>query len=143
VRSFNGKMSEYTAAVGLAGLDAWNRTRSDFLRVARRYRDLFAGRQDVALQEGFGREWISSTAMICFRNRGAREVAQKLFQERIGTRRWWGGGLHRHAAFAECPRRHLPNSEELAECVLGLPCWSDLPNEQIERIGQLVLSATE
>ena len=140
-RSLNAKMSEYAAAVGLAGLDEWESTRSDFMRVARRYRTSLSPLTRVALQEGFGERWVSSTVMVSVRDPGAGEVARLLSENRIGTRRWWGGGLHRHSAFADCPRGRIDNTEQLAERMLGLPCWRDLPNDQIDAICEIAFGA--
>ena len=140
VPSVNGKMSEYGAAVGLAGLDTWPETRSDFARVARAYRQELAGRDEIALPEGFGESWVTSTVVAESRQRNADEIAQALAERHFGSRRWWGGGLHRQAAFAKFPRRDLSHSEILADSVLGLPCWRDLPNEEISRICDAILS---
>jgi dTDP-4-amino-4,6-dideoxygalactose transaminase len=141
VRSLNGKMSEYAAVVGLAALDTWDKTRADFVRVAAAYRETLAGQPKVTLQEGFGERWVSSTVMVSVAEPGAGELARVLSTKGIATRRWWGGGLHRHAAFAKCPRHRTANTESLAESVLGLPCWRDLPNDKIDAICELVLGA--
>jgi len=141
VRSGNGKLSEYAAAVGLAGLDEWEAARSDFARVARRYGKAFPLLAPVTLQEGFGERWVSATVIVSVADPGAGEVARVLSTKGIATRRWWGGGLHLHAAFAECPRDRTSNAERLAESVLGLPCWRDLPNDKIDAICELVLGA--
>jgi dTDP-4-amino-4,6-dideoxygalactose transaminase len=141
VRSLNGKMSEYAAVVGLAALDTWDKTRADFVRVAAAYRETLAGQPKVTLQEGFGERWVSSTLMVSVAEPGAGELARVLSTKGIATRRWWGGGLHRHAAFAKCPRHRTANTESLAESVLGLPCWRDLPNDKIDAICELVLGA--
>ena len=95
----------------------------------------------VTLQEGFGERWVSSTVIVSVAASGAGEVARVLSTKGIATRRWWGGGLHRHAAFAECPRDRTANTERLAESVLGLPCWRDLPNDKIDEICEHVLGA--
>ncbi len=141
VPSLNGKMSEYAAAVGLAALDSWKVTRADFARVAATYREAFAGQAKVTLQEGFGERWISSTVIVSVEDAGAEAVGRALATEQIGTRRWWGGGLHRHGAFAKFPRSPTDRTEELADSVIGLPCWRDLPNEKIERICDIIIAA--
>ena len=126
-RSLNGKISEYAAAVGLAALDSWKNIRADFERVARAYRA-----SNATLQEGFGDRWVSSTVMISTNDADAAE--QALSARGIGSRRWWGGGLHRHSAFNEFPRASTENSDSLANRVIGLPCWRDLPNQTIAEI---------
>jgi dTDP-4-amino-4,6-dideoxygalactose transaminase len=141
VRSFNGKMSEYAAAVGLAALDGWDATRSDFARVAAAYRKAFANQPGVMLQEGFGERWVTSTVMVSLAEAGAEVVGRDLAANGIGTRRWWGGGLHRHTAFHKFPCGRTENTDQLVESVIGLPCWRDLPNEEITRISDIVISA--
>jgi dTDP-4-amino-4,6-dideoxygalactose transaminase len=140
-RSANGKMSEYAAAVGLAGLADWEATRADFVRVALRYVEAFSGQSRVRLQEGFGERWVGTTVLVAAEGSSAEDVGRVLLDNRIGTRRWWGGGLHRHAAFAKSPRAETENSERLAKSVIGLPCWRDLPNDKIDEISDLVLAA--
>jgi dTDP-4-amino-4,6-dideoxygalactose transaminase len=140
VRSFNGKMSEYTAAVGLAALDTWDTARADFVRVATAYTEAFSGQAKAMIQKGFGLHWVNSTVVAAFEEAGAAAVGQALAGDRIGTRRWWGGGLHRHAAFRKFPREQTSNTDLLARNVIGLPCWRDLPNDKIREICDLVLS---
>jgi dTDP-4-amino-4,6-dideoxygalactose transaminase len=140
VRSLNGKMSEYAAAVGLAALDTWKETRADFARVASSYR---AGLEDtqVVLLHDFGRSWVSSTVIVSVPKVGADALANALTENGIGSRRWWGGGLHRHRAFEACPRLPTPNTDRLVESVIGLPCWRDLSDEQIIQICKVVRAA--
>ena len=138
VRSLNGKLSEYAAAVGLAALDTWPATRADFARVANSYQELFAGEVRIVLQQGFGESWVNSTIVIATEEPGAEAVARALTANRIGSRRWWGGGLHRHAAFEKLPRATTDHSDLLADSVIGLPCWCDLPNDEIARVCDVV-----
>lgn len=133
-RSLNGKLSEYGAAVGLASLDEWSATRADFLRVARAYRQNLAGQENIQLQPGFGESWVSSTVVLQSRAQTADRLAEKLAAAHIGTRRWWGGGLHRHRAFASFPRTGTDRTEALVRLTIGLPCWRDLPDAEIALI---------
>ena len=140
VRSFNGKMSEYAAAIGLAALDSWNTIRTDFARVAAAYAEAFSNQPNAMVQDGFGERWVSSTAIVACEEAGAEAVARELTAHQIGTRRWWGGGLHRHAAFKKFPVSQTRNTDRLVRSVIGLPCWRDLPNEKIREICDVVLS---
>jgi dTDP-4-amino-4,6-dideoxygalactose transaminase len=133
-RSFNAKLSEYAAAVGLASLDSWPQIRSEFFQVAKAYQEHLQAANFIRLQSGFGDGWISSTVMVASRENDADRLTDVLAQSGIGSRRWWGGGLHRHRSFQDFPRHRVEETESLAERVLGLPCWRDLPNDQIARI---------
>lgn len=140
-RSFNGKMSEYAAAVGLAALDSWTATRADFARVARAYRAAFEYSPAITMQHGFGTDWVTSTVVVGAKKYGADQIARALSAKQIGSRRWWGGGLHRHRAFRDFPCHNITCTEALVETVIGLPCWRDLPQENIAYIGEVVSSA--
>jgi dTDP-4-amino-4,6-dideoxygalactose transaminase len=129
----NAKMSEYHAAVGLAALDGWERTRAAFLRVAGHYRKRLGPLGGIAIQAGFGTDWISSTCMVtATAGRTALETA--LVRARIETRAWWGDGPAGHPAFRDCPRTPLPETAALAARVLGLPFAVDLTEDEVGRI---------
>lgn len=134
VPAFNAKLSEYGAAIGLAALDHWPQARASFMAVASSYRR-HAERAGVALQHGFGNTWVSSTVVArlgC--DMRLEGVVQSMSLAGIDVRCWWGGGLHRHAAFEACLRTGLPVTDDLARTSLGLPCSPDLSDTTIARI---------
>jgi dTDP-4-amino-4,6-dideoxygalactose transaminase len=131
----NGKMPEYTAAVGLAELDGWDRKHRDFLEVNRAY-----GRHLAALAPSL-RLWgppdISCAYVIleCTGAAQAARVVQALADDRIDTRLWYGTGLHDHDAFRAALRWDLHGSAALDPRVLvGLPTAVDMGGDDIERI---------
>ncbi|UVK45139.1 DegT/DnrJ/EryC1/StrS family aminotransferase [Mesorhizobium sp. AR07] len=132
--ALNGKLSEYGAAVGLAALEAWPHTRAAYRRVATGYRRWLGSISGLSLPDGFGERWISSTVTVGLPIGSMDRTLTALMDAGIGVRRWWGGGLHRHAAFEHFPRAPLPVTEMLVATQLGLPCWTDLPDEAISRI---------
>ena len=141
VIALNAKMSEYHAAVGLAALTAWPKIRSEFERVqVGLSRRLKAG--GLVCPHGIGEDWVSST--FCLRlPANAEAVAAILAEQGIETRRWWGDGLHRHPAFAPCPRADLSTTDRLGASVLGLPCFVDLTEDQLSFIASQTLAAVE
>jgi dTDP-4-amino-4,6-dideoxygalactose transaminase len=141
--AINGKHSEYAAAVGLAALDEWPATRAAYARVAREYASAFEGIARVRLQAGYGSEWVSATTIVQVPPGRIARVENALAGASIGSRRWWGDGLARHEAFADCLREQLPVTEALASTTLGLPCWPDLPAETLARIAHVVADACE
>jgi dTDP-4-amino-4,6-dideoxygalactose transaminase len=142
VPALNAKLSEYAAAVGLAALDHWPSTRAEWKRTADAYaRAIADSRAEIALQPGYGKRWIASTTVVRLPKDRLAAVERALDAEGIGTRRWWGGGLARHAAFAGYPRTALAITDELAASSLGLPCWVDLPEPEIRRIVNVVAFA--
>jgi dTDP-4-amino-4,6-dideoxygalactose transaminase len=140
--AMNGKLPEYSAAVGLAALDEWPATRAAYRRVAREYLDAFAGIADVRVAAGYGTEWISATAIVETPPGRLDRVEDALWAANIGSRRWWGDGLAAQRAFAGYPRSALPVTALLAATTLGLPCWADLPSAAVARVAEVVADAS-
>ncbi len=125
---FNGKMSEYHAAVGNVALDRWRSTRENFDRVIRRYGN------------GLGitkQSWVSATAVFPLAGNVERAESE-LTKIRIETRRWWGRGLHTHPAFLAYCDGLYPHTEIHSNRHLGLPCFVDLQPETIDKIVETV-----
>ncbi len=132
VAGFNGKMSEYHAAVGLAALDAWPQTRAGFLSTAQAYRR-------AAQRWGIGDKIIAETgwasSYVLYRAKTAAEAAaaqQSLARAGIDFRLWYGIGCHAQPGYAEFARDPLPVTDDIAPRVIGLPVAVDLAEQAIE-----------
>ena len=137
----NAKLSEYTAAVGLAALDRWPADRLRFFLAAQHTRIGLAMTPSVVLQSGWGSDWVSSVCVVRLLQGAAEAAAQTLINHGVETRRWWGQGCHLDAAFAGYPLTDLPVTERLARSVIGLPFAIDLAREDVDRV-VLALRAT-
>ncbi len=136
----NAKFSEYHAAVGLAALDEWGDTRSEWMAVAKLYRTALAESNRVRFQEGFGQSWIASTCVLNLVDSSATRAETALAKVGIETRRWWGQGAHAHPATAKFPRTRLPATEALAHSTLGVPFYRDLEPAQIQNVVDTILT---
>jgi dTDP-4-amino-4,6-dideoxygalactose transaminase len=135
VAATNAKMSEYSAAVGLASLDAWSENQARWLAVAQQYRKALAGLDFVTPMPGLGSHATSTVVIRLAANAGdTGAVALRLAAQGIATRHWWGRGLQVEAAFAGCDRDPLPVTEALGMQTLGLPCSIDLSRRDIGRV---------
>lgn len=131
----NGKLSEYAAAIGLAGLDAWEQRRAAFQAAAMRYRANLADLAGATLPDGWGPDWISTTCVVTLADPDVTmPVLDVLHAAGVETRAWWGRGMHTHRAFEALPRLPLPTTERLARTVLGLPFFIDMTPEEIDRV---------
>lgn len=139
VLGFNGKLSEYHAAVGLAALDEWSETRQALVARAAAYEKAFRGANAIRLQPGFGEGWIANTLTVELPERTGDRIAKRLAESGIDTRHWWGRGAHVHKVTMNFPRGALPVTEALATSTLGLPFYVDMPFEDIERVAAEVL----
>jgi dTDP-4-amino-4,6-dideoxygalactose transaminase len=143
VAGFNGKLSEYNAAVGLASLDAWPATRRMLAQLTRLYADALNGIGNISLSPAFGAGWVSSTCNIAFDRPVVEAVMGALADAGIDSRQWWSKGCHREPAFAGFPHRDLFVTDDLGRRVLGLPFHEALSEQDIERVVAIAASAAQ
>jgi dTDP-4-amino-4,6-dideoxygalactose transaminase len=134
VAATNAKLSEYTAAMGLAALDAWPGDRLRWMRTAQMLQIALIGHPEVRFQPGWGRDWITSVCTVGLPRGVAANVAAILHEDGVDTRQWWGGGCHTSTAFADCRREALAATEQLAISTLGLPFSIDMSDQEIARV---------
>ena len=135
VSGTNAKMSEYSAAVGLALLSEWPERRSKWAELSNRFAEQVAATPELRLAPGFNAGWISSYGLIELpAPHTADGVAEHLCRSEIETRKWWNGGCHAQSAYLDCARAALPETERLGRQVLGLPFWLGLTGYEVEDI---------
>ena len=130
----NSKLSEYTAAMGLAAMDAWPHNRLRWLRAAQSLRAAMSHVPQVIFQSGWGLTWATSVCSVRLPDGMAATMERRLNAEGVETRRWWGFGCHVNPAFKGFPQGDLTQTDRLGGAVIGLPFSIDLDNEQISRI---------
>ena len=126
----NAKLSEYAAAVGLAGLDEWPEARAHWLVAQASYARHLSG---IAPPPWLDSSWVSSTYNVLWPG-DARRARDALAVAGIATLQWWGAGCHEQPAFRACPAELLPVTRSLARQTIGLPFWQDLAPAQIETV---------
>ena len=130
----NAKISEYAGAVGLAALDAWPANRLRFMRAAQHLRIALIGLPQVAFQEGWGSDWITSVCTVGLPTGSAARVSAVLAEDGVDTRQWWDAGCHTNPAFSACHREDLSTTTRLAASTLGLPFSIDMTADDTARI---------
>lgn len=134
---FNGKMSEYNAAVGLASLDAWPARRAAWRRARDLVRASVADIPGVTLGPDAGGRHAASTFNV-LTPEPADEVIARLSDFAVTGLRWWGAGCARQPAYDPYPRDATPHGDDLAARAVGLPLHPDLSAEDAARIGEAV-----
>jgi dTDP-4-amino-4,6-dideoxygalactose transaminase len=133
VAGTNAKLSEYSAAVGLAALREWPARRLQLLATSAAYRAALSRVPGVAMAPEFGNGWVGSTCCVTLPGDGLI-VGERLAKRGIETRRWWRRGCHHQPAFANYPRDKMPVTVDLARRCLGLPFFPDMTAADIERV---------
>lgn len=137
----NAKISEYTAAVGMAALDRWPETRAAFARAAALYQDVFADTENVAMAPGVSGRHVRSTFNVRLTGKHAGVVMSFLAARGIASRQWWSQGCHRMPAFRDMPCSALPVTEALGDSVIGLPISQDITAAEICEVRDAVIDA--
>jgi dTDP-4-amino-4,6-dideoxygalactose transaminase len=135
VPATNAKMSEYSAAVGLASLDCWPETRAQWMAAAMIYRKTLAATPEITVMPGLDGV-ASSTFLVQVESAlgSVGSLAMDLARLGIATRRWWGNGLHEEHAFTGYGRDSLPVATVLGRQTIGLPCSRDLTRREIVNV---------
>ena len=142
ILGYNGKLSEYHAAVGLAALDGWSERRTIIERLTQTYRTELSGFPGIGTVPTFGDGWISCYCNIIVEGNSSR-IIDRLAYMGIETRRWWRDGVHEQSAYAHFPSDPLPVTENLAKRVFGLPFFHDIELAHIKRIFVCLRSALD
>ncbi len=128
----NGKMSEYHAAIALAALETWPYQALERLDLYQEYQlrlgAAYAGSQVAPLTQS----GLVQNFCVRLERPVTEDVVATLAREGIETRRWYWPALHRHPAFADCPRASEPAAAQwLADRILGLPFHLGLDREDV------------
>ena len=142
ILGYNGKLSEYHAAIGLAMLDQWSDRRAKFATLTAKYVRSVGSIPNVRLSPNYGSGWIS-----CYCNvevdGSEQTIIERLQSRGIETRRWWQSGVHMQRAYRDLPRDPVPITDELAKRVFGLPFFHDLTDEQLATVSNGLKDAVE
>ncbi|MDN3567126.1 DegT/DnrJ/EryC1/StrS family aminotransferase [Paeniroseomonas aquatica] len=133
LRGGNYRISEYTAAMGLAVLAEVDAKEAALRRLGRDYAGALAG-SCARLQQPSGGDWATMTFNVTLPRAELQTRLDRLDAGGVGWRRWWGLGTHRHAAFADLPRDDLSVTDDIAPRVIGLPFLVDLTPAQLARV---------
>ena len=139
---FNGKMSEYHAAVGLAALDGWAERRAALVSRTQRYAEALAHLPQVKTLPAFGQGSVSVYCIVCVPG-DIDAIIERLSGMGIESRRWWLDGVHALAAYQSFDRDDLTVTGELASSALALPFSHDISDADIQRVVECLETTLE
>lgn len=133
ILGYNGKLSEYNAAVGLAFYKKWPERRAQIKALTNQYAVALASYDEVDTVPGYGDGWVSCYCNVRLQ-RDAAPVIERLREVGVETRRWWQSGVHAQHAYEGFTHDPLPVTKRLARTVFGLPFFHDLGVARFERV---------
>ena len=128
----NAKLSEYTAALGLATLDAFEAKKALRRQIHKWYMEILD--QEGLLQAGWvpqaaqGRIASQFMPLLCPPGVSNRDVVAHLAAQEIEARTYFSPACHEQAQFQAAPRHDLSFTEDLSRRILSLPLWEQLGN---------------
>ena len=136
----NARMTEFNAALALAGLDLVDRKVSRHNQIAEQYMSLLAGTPGIQFQvvdEGDHSTYKDFSILISPNEFGMSrdEVGAALQSQGIPTKKYFYPPLHRQKLFATggaAGAPGLPITERVSERVLSLPIYESLSDEIVE-----------
>lgn len=130
---FNALMPEVSAAYGLAALDNWDEEQNQW-RQARKLVDDATQRLGLGLPPGAGVD-AHPYWNVCLPNVTATTEAECALKDAgIASRRWWGPGLHRMAAFESSSDSPCAVTDEIAATTLGLPFFRGITASEVDAV---------
>jgi perosamine synthetase len=143
---YNYRMTNIQAAIGLGQLETIDRHLEERMRIANRYRSLLSGVEGLRLPalDAPGEQsvcWVYSVILEGASRERRDRVMTQLRRDGIETRPFFFATHHqppygRWAATAACPV-----AEELAQSGLSLPTWIGLPDEDVKRVSEALITA--
>lgn len=139
---FNGKMSEYHAAIGHAELDNWAWKRGKWLEMKVRYINAFKYHAHSTPLSSLS--WVGSTFALRFVGKNGDAIREHLQSKGVMSRQVWGGGIHKYEAYRDAVQiTSFPVTDTLAREVVFIPFSIDTASEEIDQIGTALNEALE
>jgi hypothetical protein len=132
----NGKMTEVNAALGIANLKYLNAALADRKKKYGIYKDILSKRGDLRFQKITGSCNCSYFPVVFPTETALLKAQDALLKENIVPRRYFYPSLNTYQTILK--PAGMPNSETLADCILCLPLYFNLPEETVEKIAEIV-----
>ena len=133
----NAKMSEYTAAVGLASLDEWSTKRAEWTQLLQKAQNI-AAEFGLKGHPAMNSSMLSTYWILEFDDpEHCQELKIEFKRANIETREWWYKGCHTMKAYSNVAYNSLDNTNRLALRTIGIPFYLGLHESYWTRLGQI------
>lgn len=134
----NGKISEYTAAVGLATLNIFDQKIKIREEIRQWYLEAFQAAD--LFNSGWKMQFTGEQTvyqffpLLCPPRKNNQYYVNFLQDAGIQVRTYFSPPCHKQAAFYDHPYISLTVTEEISNRILSLPVWEDMEQHQVQRI---------
>jgi dTDP-4-amino-4,6-dideoxygalactose transaminase len=146
VLGVNARMSEFNAALALAGLDLVDRKLARHNEIAARYTESLRSLPGVSFQHSDARDthtYKDYSVLIDPAGFGATrdQTAAVLASMNIETKKYFYPPLHQQRLYRQYHDTPLPQTERVSSTVLSLPVYESLRDEQVDAVCEAVQTA--
>jgi dTDP-4-amino-4,6-dideoxygalactose transaminase len=135
----NAKLSEYSAAVGLQSISAWEAD-SEVWRGQMNQAQSISTEAGFAMHPAMAKSFITPYWIVQFPDGDAKANAREILEKNlIETRDWWGQGCHKMSAFRNFKKGDLCKTDAISGTTLGLPFHKLLSGSDFERIKNVLM----
>lgn len=132
---FNGKMSEYNAAIALTALEKWYENKSKCLELQRYYIDKLCSFSKIKILDGFDTTFAWGTLPLKFEKKiNMKKLIQRAAFNKIEIRNWWKQGLHNFPVMEKFPKSCLENTNSLTQRLINVPFYACMKIKEIDQV---------
>lgn len=141
---YNYRMTNVQAALGVAQMEMLGefvrRKQANYKRYAELLDEYNKGRLMKFRSGTSSNHWFYSLELkTCELGITIREMIEKLHKENIQTRAIWGL-IHKQKPYREAVTYKLENAEKYSECVLNIPCSTQITQQEIEYVAKSIMA---
>jgi len=132
---YNGKMSEYNAAVALTSIEKWSENKSKCLELQRHYINKLCSLSKIKILDGFDTTFAWGSLPLIFKEKvNLKKIITNAAANKIEFRDWWKQGLHKFPAFEVFPKSCLKNTNSLSQRIINVPFYPDMELDDIDKV---------
>jgi dTDP-4-amino-4,6-dideoxygalactose transaminase len=138
----NAKMSEYHAAVALASLETWPERSERRRAAAAFYRDALSVEIPTLGWQSWDDAWTRTIFPVLLpKGSSIAKVMRLLERDGVESRRWYHPLVCDSYRFSESHRWALSNARAISDRLIGLPFFTGITEEQMQRVAKLLKGA--
>lgn len=138
LQGLNSKLSEYSAAVALATMDAF----PDKIKTRRQIYQWYvqqAGELGLFkigwdMQKTNGEIVYQLVSALCPEGQSNKDFINRLSENGIESRSYFCPACHQHTKFRHCSHSDLSVTENISSRVINFPTWEEMKREDISRV---------
>jgi dTDP-4-amino-4,6-dideoxygalactose transaminase len=146
-QGLNSKLSEYSAAIALATLDAFPEKIQIRQQVFQWYLNEFHQiptlKQEWQLQKTEGEIAHQFMPVLCPKNQSNIDFVKLLADNHIEARTYFSPACHQQQFFSSFERTFMTNTNNISRRILSLPLWEGIEKSEIAQVTQILSKGLE